>query len=219
MKRIILILVVMITLTGCDATMESNIKSGKFESISLVLDKALSSALRETPELDQQLYETFATLSGSKAVRSDDNVISYKALINENPDSSLTGVSKISISGSQKTITQVDIVIPTQLITAIENALKSEPDAGALALAWQKSLRIVISIEVSGEILRVGNPDVLDIAVNSNKVIVSAPLDQWQAGVIQIESVQSELSYLPFIVGLLFLIFVGLFLLRRFKII
>jgi hypothetical protein len=199
--------------------MESNIKSGKFESISLVLDKALSSALRETPELDQQLYETFATLSGSKAVRSDDNVISYKALINENPDSSLTGVSKISISGSQKTITQVDIVIPTQLITAIENALKSEPDAGALALAWQKSLRIVISIEVSGEILRVGNPDVLDIAVNSNKVIVSAPLDQWQAGVIQIESVQSELSYLPFIVGLLFLIFVGLFLLRRFKII
>jgi hypothetical protein len=214
MKRLLLLVVGLVALTGCDATMETRIDSGKLERITLTLDEGLSAALRDDPKLDQQLYETFAELAGGPAVRSDDSVISYSAELDDLPDGALTGVADVSVSAGESTITSIDLVVPDRLVSAIAKAMEDEPDAAALTLAWQKSLRITVSIDAPGRIIRVANPDELEIAVDG-KVVVSAPLDEWRAGSIQIETAPSSFPVLPVASGLLILLCGGLWLLRR----
>jgi|LauGreDrversion4_1035100.scaffolds.fasta_scaffold31969_1 hypothetical protein len=214
MKKIALIAAMLVLLTGCDAGLTTTVRSGQVESVELLLDDALTKTMLSEPDLDQRLYATFAELAGSSASRKEAaGGLVYRATPETAPDGSLTGLGSIQSSGSGEQFTTVVLVAPSRLIEAITKATAGEPDGAALALAWQKSIRLTVVVAVDGNIVKVKNPDGLPVRADGS-VIISTQLDQWKAGVIEIETRPGSIPYIPVGVAVLGVVAV-LMLLRR----
>ena len=163
----------------------------------LALDTDLSETVSGDPALDQQLYATFAELSGATATREiDGDRIIYRSEPDVAPDPALTGVGSVRVSTTEGRVVTVELVEPDRLREAIEKATAGEPDGPALALAWQKSLRITVVVKTGGSVSRVANPDDLSVVVDGD-VIVSAPLDAWKAGTLQIQTKPKTVPLMP----------------------
>ena len=195
----------LVFLTGCESAIKTNITvigEGKAAvNVSVTLDSLTTDAVLADPLLDQQILDTMSTISNQGVQRSIvDNQLTYTLRANPtNLPADILGFSDLAVgSKGENIVTSLTLTKPDKLISAIEVAFSEEPDAKALSLTWQKSIKLVISFVTPGDIV-LHSPEFF---VSGNSAILEEYLSDWPSQQnVSIESAPSRFPLLP--VGLI----------------
>ena len=222
MKKLIPILLALLALTGCDGeartTVDVSGPGSASVAVSLSLVGEARAAVLNDSALDQRLLTFVAERSGGVTDRSDeDGVLDYSAVITKRElPGTLTGVSAIAAGGSDDAlVSTIRLVEPTDLRAAIEAATAGQPDSGAMSLAWQKSMKLTLVVDLPGDVESVKGIDSSFLTVDGSRVTVSSSMETWPTGDLIVTSGPAGHIFFYAIGAVIILALLGLLFLRR----
>jgi uncharacterized protein YceK len=213
--------VFVLLLSGCESIITTELQvigPGKVaSSITIKLDELSSEAVVAKPQLDQQIMSTMSTISSQPVKRLyKDNMLVYtvRAVPSELPGD-IIGVSNVAVGvKGDNLVTSLQLTTPSKLIESLNKSFEGEPDAAALSLTWQKSIKLNLTIETPGDIV-VYSPY---FTVNKNKASMEANLVNWPVNeTVSLESspAGSNLVIIILIVGVVLIVIFGVILFVR----
>lgn len=205
--------VVPLVITGCESAIKTDItviEQGRAAvTTSVTLDKLTTEAVSAEPSLDQQILDTMSAISNQGVQRSLANdQLTYTVRANPNDlPSDILGFSDLAVgTKGDNLVTSLTLTKPTKLIAAIESAFAEEPDSQALALTWQKSIKLSLKIETPGDIV-LYSPYFF---AEGKTATLEEYIADWPSGeTASIESVPPQFPLLPVIIVVILVVFIS----------
>ena len=199
-KSSVLLLLIMLLLTGCQANYESKFVIGKDGNTELTgtleFSDEAAETVKENSELKAQIVEFLnSEIGGIPKIIEMENSIKFETKSKEqltSKESIGLQLKNIEVDGGIMYITG-DVIYPSKIKNAIKEAVKQEPDREALEAAMLESTKINLIINTPGKIKNI-NTEIDYDYIEKNSIQISQSLSSYQEGAIGIEAEIDGLS-------------------------